>query len=95
VWLDIFAINQDDAGGVFSAMKELQDGKTLADVIALSRATKVILDRARVVPLSRLWYGKPGAWLIVIAARCSRVGVGVPDSLAVHWIAPRLVSVLT
>ena len=28
-WLDIFAINQDDTGDHFSAMDELDDGKTL------------------------------------------------------------------
>ena len=55
LWLDIFAINQDDSGGLFSAMEELDDGKTLARVIELSRATKVIMDNATVAPLSRLW----------------------------------------
>ena len=35
-WLDIFAINQDDSGGTFSAMGELDDGRTLARVIELS-----------------------------------------------------------
>ena len=55
VWLDIFAINQDNTGGVFSAMDELNEGQTLADVINLSRATKVVLDKDRVSPLRRLW----------------------------------------
>ncbi|XRB14264.1 EF-hand domain-containing protein [Pseudoscourfieldia marina] len=55
VWLDIFAINQDDTGGVFSAMKELDDGRTLAGTIATSRATLVVLDKDRVIPLTRLW----------------------------------------
>ncbi|XRB03834.1 EF-hand domain-containing protein [Pycnococcus provasolii] len=55
VWLDIFAINQDDTGGVFSAMKELDDGRTLASTIALSRETLVVLDKERVIPLTRLW----------------------------------------
>ncbi|XRB20426.1 EF-hand domain-containing protein [Pseudoscourfieldia marina] len=55
VWLDIFAINQDDTGGVFSAMKELDDGRTLAGTIATSRATLVVLDKVRVIPLTRLW----------------------------------------
>ena len=36
-------------------MIELEDGKTLATVIELARATKVVLDRERVAPLSRLW----------------------------------------
>ena len=55
VWLDIFAINQDDSGGSFSAMEELDDGRTLARVIELSRATKVVLDRVDVYALTRLW----------------------------------------
>ncbi|XRB25467.1 EF-hand domain-containing protein [Pseudoscourfieldia marina] len=55
VWLDIFAINQDDTGGVFSAMHELDDGRTLAGTIATSRATLVVLDKERVIPLTRLW----------------------------------------
>jgi hypothetical protein len=55
IWLDIFAINQDDTGGQFAAMDELDDGKTLARVIELSRATLVILDRERLVPFTRLW----------------------------------------
>ena len=54
VWLDIFAVNQDDSGGAFSAMAELDDGRTLARVIELSRATKVILDRHEVYALTRL-----------------------------------------
>ena len=52
---DIFAINQDDSGGTFSAMDELDDGKTLARVIELSRSTLVVLDRERAAPLARLW----------------------------------------
>ena len=55
VWLDIFAINQDDSSGVFSAMAELDDGRTLARVIELSRATLVVLDRERAAPFGRLW----------------------------------------
>ncbi|XRB02980.1 EF-hand domain-containing protein [Pycnococcus provasolii] len=55
VWLDIFAINQDDTGGVFSAMRELDEGRTLASTIATSRATLVVLDKDRVIPLTRLW----------------------------------------
>ncbi|XRB09285.1 EF-hand domain-containing protein [Pycnococcus provasolii] len=55
VWLDIFAINQDDTGGIFSAMHELDDGRTLAGTIATSRATLVVLDKDLVVPLTRLW----------------------------------------
>ncbi|XRB25343.1 EF-hand domain-containing protein [Pseudoscourfieldia marina] len=55
VWLDIFAINQDDTGGVFSAMAELDDGKTLASTVETSRATLVVLDKERVIPLTRLW----------------------------------------
>ncbi|XRB15525.1 EF-hand domain-containing protein [Pseudoscourfieldia marina] len=55
VWLDIFAINQDDTGGVFSAMAELDDGRALAGTIATSRATLVVLDKDRVIPLTRLW----------------------------------------
>ncbi|XRA97499.1 EF-hand domain-containing protein [Pycnococcus provasolii] len=55
VWLDIFAINQDDTGGVSSAMAELDDGRTLAGTIATSRATLVVLDKDRVIPLTRLW----------------------------------------
>jgi len=54
-WLDIFAINQDDTGGTFSAMAELDDGKTLARVIELSRLTLVVLDKERAAPFSRLW----------------------------------------
>eukprot|EP01050_Picozoa_sp_SAG11_P020630 SAG11_NODE_3512_length_2400_cov_1.364031_3_plen_362_part_01 len=54
-WLDIFAINQDDTGGTFSAMAELDDGRTLARVIELSRATLVVLDKERVAPFTRLW----------------------------------------
>ena len=54
-WLDIFAINQDDTGGQFSAMDELDDGRTLARVIELSRATLVVLDKDRVAPFARLW----------------------------------------
>ena len=52
---DIFAINQDDSGGTFSAMDELDAGKTLARVIELSRSTLVVLDRERAAPLARLW----------------------------------------
>ena len=52
---DIFAINQDDSGGKFSAMDELDAGKTLARVIELSRSTLVVLDRERAAPLARLW----------------------------------------
>ena len=55
VWLDIFAINQDDTGGSFSAMEELDGGRTLARVIELSRATKVVLDKQDVYALTRLW----------------------------------------
>ena len=55
VWLDVFAINQDDSSGAFSAMEELDDGRTLAQVIELSRATKVVLDKETVAPLRRLW----------------------------------------
>ena len=55
VWLDIFAINQDDTGGTFSAMAELDDGRTLARVIELSVATLVVLDKERVAPFTRLW----------------------------------------
>eukprot|EP01051_Picozoa_sp_SAG22_P014218 SAG22_NODE_1692_length_3804_cov_7.159784_4_plen_652_part_01 len=54
-WLDIFAINQDDTGRTFSAMAELDDGRTLAHVIELSRATLVVLDKERVAPFTRLW----------------------------------------
>ena len=54
-WLDIFAINQDDSGGQFSAMDELDDGATLKQVIELSQATLVVLDKDRVAPLARLW----------------------------------------
>ena len=50
VWLDIFAINQDDG----RAMPELDDGKTLERVIQQSAATLVVLD-AEVFALSRLW----------------------------------------
>ena len=52
---DIFAINQDDSGGTFSAMAELDDGKTLARVIELSRSTLVVLDLERAAPFARLW----------------------------------------
>ena len=52
---DIFAINQDDSGGTFSAMDELDDGKTLARVIELSRSTLVVLDKERAAPFARLW----------------------------------------
>ena len=52
---DIFAINQDDSGGTFSAMDELDDGKTLACVIELSRSTLVVLDIERAAPFARLW----------------------------------------
>ena len=52
---DIFAINQDDSGGKFSAMDELDDGKTLARVIELSRSTLVVVDRERAAPFGRLW----------------------------------------
>ena len=50
VWLDIFAINQDDG----RAMAELGDGRTLARVIEESAATLVVLD-AEAFALSRLW----------------------------------------
>ena len=59
LWLDIFAINQDDSGGAFAAMVELDDGRTLAAVIEQSRATKVVLDKERVAPLRRLWCALP------------------------------------
>ena len=36
-------------------MAELGGGKTLARVIELSIATKVVLDKERVAPLKRLW----------------------------------------
>ena len=52
---DVFTINQDDTGGNFSAMDELEDGKTLARVIELSRSTLVVLDVERVAPFARLW----------------------------------------
>ena len=52
---DIFAINQDDSGGKFAAMDELDDGKTLARVIELSRSTLVVVDRERAAPFGRLW----------------------------------------
>ena len=52
---DIFAINQDDSDGKFSAMDELDDGKTLARVIELSRSTLVVVDRERAAPFGRLW----------------------------------------
>ena len=52
---DIFAINQDDSGGKSSAMDELDDGKTLARVIELSRSTLVVVDRERAAPFGRLW----------------------------------------
>ena len=51
----MFAINQDDSSGTFAAMDELDDGRTLAQVIELSGATKVILDKETVAPLRRLW----------------------------------------
>ena len=51
----IFAINQDDSGGTFSAMDELDDGKTLARVIELSRSTLVVLESERAAPFARLW----------------------------------------
>ena len=51
----IFAINQDDSGGTFSPMDELDDGKTLARVIELSRSTLVVLDSERAAPFARLW----------------------------------------
>ena len=50
VWLDIFAINQDDG----RAMAELDDGRTLARVVEASAATLVVLDRDAFA-LSRLW----------------------------------------
>ena len=37
-------------------MDELEDGKTLARVIELSRSTLVVLDAERVAPFARLWY---------------------------------------
>jgi hypothetical protein len=55
VWLDIFAINQDDTGGVFAAMGELDDGRTLAEVIRRAQATLVILDGETLAALRRLW----------------------------------------
>ena len=36
-------------------MNELEDGKTLARVIELSRSTLVVLDVERVAPFARLW----------------------------------------
>ena len=42
-------------GQNFSAMDELEDGKTLARVIVLSRSTLVVLDAERVAPFARLW----------------------------------------
>ena len=36
-----------DTGGKFSAMDELDDGKTLARVIEVSRSTLVVLDKER------------------------------------------------
>ena len=55
VWLDIFAINQNDTGGVSRAMQELDDGRTLARTVETARATLVVLDKERVIPLTRLW----------------------------------------
>ncbi|XRB17536.1 EF-hand domain-containing protein [Pseudoscourfieldia marina] len=55
VWLDIFAINQNDMGGVSKAMQELDDGRTLARTVETARATLVVLDKERVIPLTRLW----------------------------------------
>lgn len=52
IWLDIFAINQNNA------MAELNiggTGKTLRQTIEHARATVAVLDKERVVPLSRLW----------------------------------------
>ena len=36
-------------------MDELDDGKTLARVIEVSRSTLVVLDRDRAAPFARLW----------------------------------------
>ena len=36
-------------------MDELDDGKTLARVIEVSRSTLVVLDVERVAPFTRLW----------------------------------------
>ena len=36
-------------------MAELDDGRTLAQVIELSRATLVVLDKDRVAPFARLY----------------------------------------
>jgi DNA-binding XRE family transcriptional regulator len=36
-------------------MAELEDGRTLAQVIELSRATLVVLDKDRVAPFARLY----------------------------------------
>jgi|EP01043_Picozoa_sp_COSAG02_P053005 DNA-binding XRE family transcriptional regulator len=36
-------------------MDELEDGKTLARVIELSRSTLVVLDVGRAAPFGRLW----------------------------------------
>ena len=42
-WLDIFAINQDDTGGRFSAMAELDDGRTPVSYTHLTLPTKRIV----------------------------------------------------
>jgi hypothetical protein len=48
-------LTAQDTGGKFSAMDELDDGKTLARVIEVSRSTLVVLDSERAAPFSRLW----------------------------------------
>jgi hypothetical protein len=48
VWIDVFAINQQNPG------QDLHKGRTLARTIELAAHTLVVLDRGA-VPMSRLW----------------------------------------
>ncbi|XRB15362.1 EF-hand domain-containing protein [Pseudoscourfieldia marina] len=55
IWLDIFAINQNNAMAAMAELNVGGTGMTLRRTIEHARATVAVLDKERVVPLSRLW----------------------------------------
>jgi len=43
MWVDIFAVNQDDTNDTWSAMVELDDGRTLERTIKVSQETLLMI----------------------------------------------------
>jgi DNA-binding XRE family transcriptional regulator len=54
-------------------MAELEDGRTLAQVIELSRATLVVLDKDRVAPFARLYENACWCCCLFNCARLSSI----------------------